>query len=652
MQIRRRFRFIREIAEGGFGKVYLAEMQSGDNFSSVVAIKVLHGKWAQHEEIAQRSRDEARLLGRLRHRNIVRVEDLTSIHGQCAVIMEYLEGVDLKTLVNTLVQRGERIPLRCCFEILGAVAEALRAAYTHVPLQGGEPLKLIHRDIKPSNILLTTGGDVKLLDFGTARANFEEREARTQALAFGSQAYMAPERMMGDPDGPECDIFSLGITGFEIIAGGAFGKVPIRPDRFHTAVDQRIDEMDLRDLPPELAERARRMLRAMLAYEPEDRPDAAQVVDVMEILGDEARDQGLRRFARANIRAIAEANPHTPEGATLVGQTVFEDRSPVADAGSLGSEPGTVFSDEGTDGPLEAVPDVPLKLEEGATMLPNFDEEESSPIELSPPKSLPPHLKAVVNQQTQVLEPPTQVVGTTNGEAPTVLADDSDFRASLGADAEEGGSPPEDSQLEEEGPTATATPPSTLVTAEVEPELSAPVPKRGRSKLLLLGVMVGVFLLTVGLGGVGVGVWWMLRSSDGVVELNERVEVEEGAEVEQETLPEQAEVDVPIETEAPEVDPVPSPDFEVVGPSGGVRLTVEPVAEREITLTKTGAGKLKVKGSGPIEVPALHEGTWRTKISGGESHRGAFEIVPGKTCNYSLKLDGDSSPVWTLTGCE
>ena len=163
MTSRRRFRFIREIAEGGFGKVYLAEMQSGANFSSVVAIKVLHGKWAQNEEIAQRSRDEARLLGRLRHRNIVRVEDLTSIHGQCAVIMEYLEGVDLKTLINTISSRGERLPLRCCFEIIGAVSEALRAAYNHAPLQGGEALRLIHRDIKPSNIMLTVGGDVKLL---------------------------------------------------------------------------------------------------------------------------------------------------------------------------------------------------------------------------------------------------------------------------------------------------------------------------------------------------------------------------------------------------------------------------------------------------------------------------------------------------------
>ena len=87
MEPRRSFRFLKELSEGAFGKVYLAEMVTGENFKSVVAIKLLHGKWADHEEIAQRSRDEARVLGLLHHRNIIRVEDLSSINGQCAIIM-------------------------------------------------------------------------------------------------------------------------------------------------------------------------------------------------------------------------------------------------------------------------------------------------------------------------------------------------------------------------------------------------------------------------------------------------------------------------------------------------------------------------------------------------------------------------------------
>ncbi len=385
VQPRRRFRFIRELAEGGFGKVYLAEMVTGDDFSTVVAIKLLHGKWTTHEEIAQRSRDEARLLGLLRHRNIVRVEDLTSIRGQCAVIMEYLEGVDLKTLVNYLVGRGEAFPLRSVFEVTGAVASALNAAYSHVPLQGGEPLRLIHRDIKPSNVMLTAEGDVKLLDFGTARANFEQREAHTQALAFGSQAYMAPERLLGDPDTPAADVFSLGITTFEVIAGGAFGKIHIRPERYAKSMHDRIDSLHLGTLGPDLQDRVRHTLKLMLAYEPEERPSSAQVIEIMEILGDEARDEGLRRFSRRAVRPAMEAHPHQGDGGpTLAGSTVFEDRSAAVDADGIpASSSGSVPAQGGEqtfpfgdvqpqrhDG-LQAMPTPPPILEEGATALPS-----------------------------------------------------------------------------------------------------------------------------------------------------------------------------------------------------------------------------------------------------------------------------------------
>ena len=97
---RRRFRFLKKLSEGTFGKVYLAEVITDNNFSKVVAIKLLHAKWVDHDEILQRSRDEARVLGRLQHRNIINVIDLISIAGKCAIIMEYLDGVDLKSLIN------------------------------------------------------------------------------------------------------------------------------------------------------------------------------------------------------------------------------------------------------------------------------------------------------------------------------------------------------------------------------------------------------------------------------------------------------------------------------------------------------------------------------------------------------------------------
>lgn len=342
MEPRRRFRFLKELAAGGFGKVYLAEMVTGDNFSSAVAVKLLHGQWLDNDEVVMRSRDEARLLGRLRHRSIVRVEDLTSINGQCAVVMEFLEGVDCKHVTNWLKDHGRNMPRQAAFELLGAAASALDAAYNHRPIQGGDPLRVIHRDIKPSNIMLTAEGEVKVLDFGTARANFEDREARTQALSFGSQAYMAPERMLAEPDTPAGDIFSLGVTLYELLTLDSFGKIFLRPDRFEKSLEERLERIDWAPLPAEVRDETAEAMRMMLAYEPTGRPSATQVTELMEAFADHARDSTLKRFMRDCSRDIMESIQHEQDpNDPLTGKTITED---VFSAGSVGSNASMIMA--------------------------------------------------------------------------------------------------------------------------------------------------------------------------------------------------------------------------------------------------------------------------------------------------------------------
>lgn len=351
MEPRRRFRFLKELSEGAFGKVYLAEMVTGDNFKSVVAIKLLHGKWAGHEEIVQRSRDEARVLGLLHHRNIIRVEDLTSISGQVAIIMEYLNGVDLKTLVSRTREKGERIPRKVAFDICAQVASALEAAYYHRPLQGGDPLLLIHRDIKPSNVMLTVAGEVKVLDFGTAQARFDDREAHTQALAFGSAAYMAPERLLGDPDAPSGDIFSLGIALYELLAMDGLGKIHIRPEKFEAKLERRLESLDLSDLDAERADQVRTALRLMLAYDATERPTATQVVELLEALADEIHDGSMRRFCREIVAPIRETmEPEQDPDDPLTGSTLFEDSGGLLNRIDAG-DPNNTWVDESDDSP-------------------------------------------------------------------------------------------------------------------------------------------------------------------------------------------------------------------------------------------------------------------------------------------------------------
>ena len=140
----RRFQFLREIASGGFGSVYLAKVIHSDGFSRLVAVKLLHKRWSENDEVASRMRDEARLLGWLRHRNIVEVLDLTFIDGRSAVVMEYLEAIDAKGMIERCAATRVEVPVPVVCEFGAATASALDAAYNRPPYAGEKPLRVIH----------------------------------------------------------------------------------------------------------------------------------------------------------------------------------------------------------------------------------------------------------------------------------------------------------------------------------------------------------------------------------------------------------------------------------------------------------------------------------------------------------------------------
>jgi hypothetical protein len=205
--------------------------------------------------------------------------------------------------------------------------------------------------------MLTVAGEVKVLDFGTARAQFEDREAVTQALAFGSAAYMSPERLMGDPDKPAGDVFALGITLYELLRLKSFGKIYIREEKFENALDERIGGLDLGDLAADRAIQVRSALRLLLAYDAEQRPSAAQVVELMEALADEVQDGSIRRFCREVVLPCHQAmeypdNPDDP----FMGSTLFEDTTRVRE--DLAENSGLQALNVGPAPTLESVPTV------------------------------------------------------------------------------------------------------------------------------------------------------------------------------------------------------------------------------------------------------------------------------------------------------
>lgn len=304
-----RFEILETLGEGGFGTVYRARKLGPEGFSKEVALKVLHSDVQMMDEVARRLRDEARLLGLLRHRAIVHTDGLVYLNGCWTVVMEYVEGVDL----SAIMAQGP-VPPRPALELISEVASALHVAH-HSLGPDGRQLKLLHRDIKPSNIQLTPHGEVKVLDFGIARAEFDAREAKTGSLAFGSLPYMSPERL-DFLDSSSGDVYSLGVVLFELLSGEPFGKT--------SAVRGR-HELKLLPALAELREargidlRVVALLEKAMAWDPSARPDARALERWATMLAGELDGEPLRFWAEGRVKAASGVQPpRTPAASTLL----------------------------------------------------------------------------------------------------------------------------------------------------------------------------------------------------------------------------------------------------------------------------------------------------------------------------------------------
>lgn len=206
------YELVGELGEGGMAKLYLARLAGS---ARQVAIKVIHPQIASDPETVKMLRDEARLGLAIRHPNVVHVEAVEEHEGSPYLVMEYVEGVTLATILRARTQRRAPLPAELAVAIVARVADGLHAA--HEATDGlGRPLGIVHRDVSPSNVLIDTAGRVKLIDFGVAKAR--QRLARTlPGSVKGKLAYMAPEQLAGSAD-RRVDVFALGVVLWEMLA--------------------------------------------------------------------------------------------------------------------------------------------------------------------------------------------------------------------------------------------------------------------------------------------------------------------------------------------------------------------------------------------------------------------------------------------------
>ncbi len=293
----RAYRLLSTLGAGGFGSVYRGELQGASGFSKQVAIKLLNEEASKVEDFKARLRDEARLLALLRHRAIVHVEDLVKLHGRWAVVMEYVEGADLKELMAL----GPMSPRPVC-EIAGEAASALQVAHEAKDPRTGAHLSIVHRDIKPANIRITPSGEVKVLDFGVARAAFDDREAMTRSMAFGSLGYIAPERFDGN-DMPAADVYALGVVVLEALSGKPIGQLSVNPKKHDEKVKDRLEQL-LESVGGGFGGQAVLFLARMMAYDFEERPTAAEVVERFQGLFIEAPGPWLKSWIPGALQQV------------------------------------------------------------------------------------------------------------------------------------------------------------------------------------------------------------------------------------------------------------------------------------------------------------------------------------------------------------
>lgn len=209
----------KKIATGGMAEVYLARETGIAGFERTVVLKRILPEHRKNEDFVAMFLDEARLLGALSHPNIAQVFDVGEIDGAYYLVMEYVRGATLRTLIDKAVRRGMRgLPEKEALGIALQLAEAL--SYVHSRRDdNGRPLRIVHRDLNPANVIVSYDGAVKLIDFGIAKAATRRHETRV-GIVKGTYGYMAPEQLTADvPLDLRADVFTLGIVLYEMCTG-------------------------------------------------------------------------------------------------------------------------------------------------------------------------------------------------------------------------------------------------------------------------------------------------------------------------------------------------------------------------------------------------------------------------------------------------
>jgi serine/threonine-protein kinase len=455
-QPQQRYRVLEKIASGGMAEVFRAESAGLEGFKKIVAIKRVLPHLSQKKQFIGMFLDEARLSATLSHSNVVQVFDIGVGDETYFIVMEFVDGANLKAVIEHRKHLANPLPIESACLIALRICEGL--AYAHEARDAlGQPLGIVHRDVSPPNVLITRHGEVKVVDFGLAKAN-SQLEDSEPGIIKGKFSYLSPEAALGEEVDHRTDIFATGIILWEMITGQRLfmGDTDLGTVRLVQAARVPPLAQYVKDVPPALDQ----IIAHSLARNPKDRYPTAREFgrdlnrvlfqmgrpvssfDIGSLIGDVREEQRRQKGAR-------------PKQQTLIGNLIQdammsftslqdgEERDPSFDAGpdeqsGVGAIPLSFGTFEGSQTSARVPTAEPSQVNftppggyEAGNLAALEDQALDAPLDLSqPPRSSPqaaPHSfnPAVLQPgrpQSRALPPLATYPGTTAHFSPVANA--------------------------------------------------------------------------------------------------------------------------------------------------------------------------------------------------------------------------------------
>jgi serine/threonine protein kinase/Flp pilus assembly protein TadD len=287
-----KYQLLDKIAVGGMAELYRAKLTGAEGFEKLIAIKKILPNLSEEDNLITSFIDEAKLAALLHHENIVQIYDFGSMDDEYFIAMEFLFGKDLRTIRKAAKERQMPLGMENILHVVSRICAGLDYSHNLKDLQG-QPLNIIHRDINPQNILVTYEGQVKIIDYGIAKAASQNTKTR-ENLIKGKLAYMSPEQANGQNIDHRSDIFSTGIILYELLAV----RRMFEGETMHVLSLVREAQYDPpEEVIPDLPAKLNEILRRALAKDPAKRYQSAG--DMLADIEEYAFECSLRPNARS-----------------------------------------------------------------------------------------------------------------------------------------------------------------------------------------------------------------------------------------------------------------------------------------------------------------------------------------------------------------